>query len=234
MSEPIRIEKYLSSQNIMSRREAKSYLEKGLIKINGEKASSGQKIHPEKDTLEYHPSVQKMMSEKTTVAVHKPRGVISSKDTDKGRNIFDVFPQFTDLNTVGRLDKESEGLILLSNDGLVTKAVTGKDHVIEKEYRVIVRERVTAEMMRKMSSGIRLEDGWTLPAKAVKKDAHTFHITLREGRKHQIRRMSNACRLTIESLKRIRIDTIQLGKMLPGNFRNISDDERSSLLSKLQ
>jgi len=234
MTEPIRIEKYLSSENIMSRREAKAYLEKGLITINKEKAVSGQKFNPEIDVLGYHPSIKKLLSEKTTVLVNKPRGVISSKDKDLGKNIFDTFPQFSELNTVGRLDKESEGLILLSNDGLITKAVTGKDHVIEKEYVVTVRERVTNEMIRKMSTGIRLEDGWTLPAVAVKKTAHSFHITLREGRKHQIRRMSNACHLTIESLKRIRIDSMKLGRMLPGNFRKITGAERESLLSKLK
>ena len=165
------------------------------------------------------------MSQKTTVLVYKPRGYISSKDTDGEKTIFDVFPQFKELNTVGRLDKESEGLILLSSDGMITKAITGKDHAIEKEYVVTVREKVTPSMMARMSKGMKLEDGWTLPAKAKRVDTNIFSITLKEGRKHQIRRMANACRLTVESLKRVRIHTISAPKMMPGNFKKLTEDQ---------
>lgn len=140
-----------------------------------------------------------------------------------------MFPQFKHLNTVGRLDKESEGLIILSNDGLITKAITGKHHPIEKEYRVEVREDILPWMMKKMSEGIQLHDGWTLPAKAIRINKHTFHIILREGRKHQIRRMANECKLTIKSLKRVRIHTLKIGKMIPGNFRKLSKKEIEDL-----
>ena len=215
----IRIEKYLSEQGVMSRREAKRFIESGDILVNGKKPNPGDKIDPKKDTLSYTKNVTHGMDEKMTVLVYKPRGYISSKDTDGNKTIFTVFPQFKHLNTVGRLDKESEGLILLSNDGMVTKAITGKDHILEKEYEVKVRENVTPSMMKKMSEGIKLEDGWTLPARAKRLDAHTFRITLREGRKHQVRRMANDCKLTVESLKRIRIHTLVAPKMLPGNFK---------------
>jgi len=218
----IRIEKYLSEEGIMSRREAKRFLESGDIKINGNIPQPGDKIDTEKDVITYSNKVQEIMNEKMTVLVYKPRGVLSSKDTDSGKNIFDVFDQFKDLNTVGRLDKESEGLILLSNDGMVTKAITGKDHLIEKEYTVTVRENVTPSMMKKMSVGMKLDDGWTLPAYARKIDTHTFNITLKEGRKHQIRRMANECKLTVESLKRIRIHTMVAPRMLPGNFKKLT------------
>ena len=221
----IRIEKYLSEQGIMSRREAKKYLLDGLIRVNGNIPQSGDKIDPTKDILSYSKKLTEKMNNKMTVAVHKPRGVISSKDKDRGKNIFDIFPQFSDLNTVGRLDKESEGLILLSNDGMITKAITGKDHLIEKEYLVSVREEFLPWMAKKMSEGIKLDDGWTLPAKATRVDEHTFKIVLKEGRKHQIRRMANDCKLTIESLKRIRVHTITIGGMLPGNFKKLSESE---------
>lgn len=224
----IRIEKYLSEQGTMSRREAKKFLESGNIFVNGKKASPGDKIHPEKDTLSYTKDVHQEMQEKITVLVYKPRGILSSKDTI-GKNIFHVFPQFSELNTVGRLDKESEGLILLSNDGIITKAITGKDHLIEKEYVVTVREEVQPHMIKKMSEGIKLEDGWTLPAQAQKINKNTFAIIIKEGRKHQIRRMANACRLTVLSLKRIRIHTITAPKMLPGNFRKLTLEEIQSI-----
>ena len=213
----------------MSRREAKRFIGEGKILVNNKPAQAGDKIDLKKDTLTIAPEVQKTMDEKKTVLVYKPRGVISSKDSDKGKNIFDVFPQFKDLNTVGRLDKESEGLILLSNDGIVTKAITGKDHLIEKEYVVTVREKVTPHMMKQMSDGIKLDDGWTKPATAEKVDDHTFSITLKEGRKHQIRRMANACHLTVESLVRTRIHTFVAPKMLPGNFKILGEADINNL-----
>jgi 23S rRNA pseudouridine2604 synthase len=225
----IRIEKYLSEQGTMSRREAKRFIESGDIQVNNQAATPGQKIDPKTATLSFSKKLKAKMEEKMTVLVYKPRGYISSKDTDDGENIFDVFPQFSELNTVGRLDKESEGLILLSNDGMITKAITGKDHLIEKEYTVVVREKITAAMMAKMSHGMKLEDGWTLPATAVKVTINSFNITLKEGRKHQIRRMANACRLTVESLKRVRIHTIRAPKMLPGNFKKLTPEQIEDL-----
>jgi 23S rRNA pseudouridine2604 synthase len=222
--EPIRIEKYLGQQGVMSRREARSYLQQGLIYVNNKKAVPGQKVKPQSDTVTLDSSVQKVQEEKTTVAVYKPRGVISSHDTDRGKNIFDVFPQYEHLHTVGRLDKESEGLILLSNDGLVTRAITNHQHLIEKQYVVTVREEVLPWMMNKMSEGMELEDGWTLPCETKKTGPHEFTITLKEGRKHQIRRMANACKLTIESLKRIRVHNIRIDGMMPGNVKNIDPE----------
>ncbi len=221
----IRIEKYLSEQGIMSRREAKKYLLNGDIKINGKISNTGDKIDPNNDIIYYSKNINEVLSNKITVAVYKPRGIISSKDTDKGKNIFDVFPQFSELNTVGRLDKESEGLILLSNDGMITKAITGKEHKIEKEYIVTVREQFLPWMAKKMSKGIKLEDGWTLPSKTRRVDTHKFKIILNEGRKHQIRRMANDCKLTVTSLKRIRIHNIKITGMLPGNFRKLTNKE---------
>lgn len=224
----IRIEKYLSEQGIMSRREAKKFLESGDISINNKIPKPGDKMNPEKDILKFSKKVNTVMSKKKTVLVYKPRGVLSSKDRTS-KNIFDVFKQFKDLNTVGRLDKESEGLILLSNDGMVTKAITGKDHLLEKEYTVTVRENITPSMIKKMSEGMKLEDGWTLPAKAVKKSNHVFNIILKEGRKHQIRRMANACKLTVESLKRIRIHTLVGPQMVSGNFKVLNNEQINSL-----
>lgn len=226
MPEPIdnsiRIEKFLSEQGIMSRREAQALMKKGDILLNGKKIKeTGIKINPAVDKITIANQGEVKMKAKETVAVHKPRGVISSKDEDGVQTIFDIFPQFSHLNCVGRLDKESEGLILLSNDGMVTKMITGKDHIIEKEYIVEVREDITPAMMTRMSKGIKLNDGWTKPARAEKIDKHTFRIVLIEGKKHQIRRMSDACGLTIKSLKRIRVGNIELGGMYAGQWKKV-------------
>jgi len=228
MQEKIRIEKYLSEQGILSRREAKKAIQEKLIQLKGKVIHQGEKLSlADLQQLKLSPEIKKQQKTKETYAVYKPRGYTSSKDGTK--NIFHAFPQFSHLHTVGRLDKESEGLILLTNDGLVTKAVTGKDHRIEKEYLVEVREKVLPAMIRKMEQGMILEDGPTLPTKAQKVDAHRFRITLKEGRKHQIRRMANALKLTVLSLKRMRIHNIHLGKMLPRNYRKLTQEEITSL-----
>lgn len=218
----IRIEKYLSQEGIMSRREAQALIKSGGILLNGKKITeTGIKIDPQTDIIEIAEQGKTKLQKKETVAIHKPRGVISSKDTDGVKTVFDIFPQFRHLNTVGRLDRESEGLLLLSNDGVVTKIITGKEHDIEKEYVVTVREDITPAMMERMSKGIKLRDGWTKSAQAEKIDKHTFRIILTEGRKHQIRRMSDACRLTITSLKRIRVGNIELGGMYAGQWKKV-------------
>lgn len=219
----VRIEKHLSDSGIASRRESKRIIEQGLVKVNDLTALVGQRVDPRVDKISVDTASSPQSFERTTVAVYKPRGVLSSKDQGTGKNIFDVFPQFKHLHTVGRLDKESEGLILLSDDGLITKAITSSDHIIEKEYVVTTRETIIPWMMQKMSKGMELEDGWTLPAVATKTGPNKFNIILKEGRKHQIRRMANACRLTIESLKRIRVHTISNKGMIAGNFKKVDE-----------
>lgn len=231
----IRIEKHLANEGLASRREAKDLILSGQIKLNGKTVQeTGIKINPQTDILELATSAKKKMAQKVTVAVHKPRNVICGDGDGKHKTVFDVFPNFKNLNTVGRLDKDSEGLLLLSNDGLITKAITDRTHPSEKEYVVTVREDVIPWMIKKFEQGIKIEGGYvTLPAKATKVDKHTFAITLREGKKHQIRRMANAVGLTITSLKRIRINSVFLDKLRPGQSRRLTNEEVASFKKKV-
>ena len=130
---------------------------------------------------------------------------------------------------MGRLDKASEGLLLLSNDGVIAKAVTGEAHAVEKEYEVAVREDVNAGRLKMLEPGIELEDGMTLPTKTKFINKHLFRITLREGRKHQIRRMCEFLHLTVVYLRRLRIGPLQLGTMKPGEFRAVTPEELALL-----
>jgi len=230
VDEPIRIEKYLAQQGIASRREAKALILAGHVKVNGKTVREpGIKINPDQDKLLLSERGLVVQQDKITVAVYKPRGVNCGKDGDD-KSVFDVFPKYQHLNTVGRLDKASEGLLLLSNDGLITKAITDRSHPSEKEYVVTVRENVLPWMIEKFKKGIKIEGGYrTLPAEAEKIDRNTFAITLREGKKHQIRRMANAVHLTITSLKRVRINNIELGRMRPGQARVLKTKEVESL-----
>ena len=140
-------------------------------------------------------------------------------------------PQFADLNAVGRLDKESEGLILLSNDGVITSVVTGDDHKIEKEYEVTTRENLKERHMKIMERGMQIGDEATKPARTELLSSRSFKIILKEGKHHQIRRMCAALNLTITSLKRIRVGNIVLRGIREGRFRTLSDDEVRKLKS---
>lgn len=222
------VQKYLVQEGICSRREAEALLKAGLIKVNGERAVPGVPLQPT-DVVTIDPVAQKNLAEKITVAIYKPRGIMCSRAKEEGKNVFDLFPQWRELNAVGRLDKESEGLLLLSNDGLVTKRVTGDKHEIEKEYEIKVQEEVFAGKLKPMVDGMMLSDGPTLPAQVQVIDRHTFRIILHEGRNRQIRRMCGQLNLEVVSLKRIRVGVIELGNMTPGEAKQLTNEEAINL-----
>jgi len=226
----MRIQKYLSEQGICSRREAEDLIKRGLIAVNGTVVREmGVQIDPAVDTVTVLPSGQREIQNKRTVILYKPRGISSSRIKSEGQNVYDLLPQFSELDVIGRLDKASEGLLMLSNDGVVAKAVTGEAHATEKEYEVTVREDLNAGRLKKLEPGIELEDGPTLPCKTKLVGPHRFRIILREGRKHQIRRMCEFLRLTVVQLRRLRIGSVTLGDLKPGAFRALTDRETASL-----
>lgn len=229
----IRIQKYLSEQGICSRRQAEAFIEQGLVLVNGKVVrEQGVQIDPEHDVVTLAKTAAKKLETTTTIAVHKPRGIASSRITSEGKNIFDLLPQFGHLNIVGRLDKESEGLLILSNNGPLARAITGDEHSTEKEYVVTVREHVSDAKLKSLEPGIELEDGPTLPAVIRRTGPHSFRIILREGRKHQIRRMCNFLHYTVESLKRVRVGNITLGNLASGSYRELTREEVSGLVEK--
>lgn len=225
----MRIQKYCSEQKLCSRREAEEYMKSGLITVNGSVVRDlGHQIDPTKDIIKIlHP--KEKGERKITIVVNKPRDIVSSKIKEEGKTIFELLPEYAHLNTVGRLDKDSEGLLLLSNDGTVTAAVTSDKHLVEKEYEVTVRETIEPLSIRRMEQGVTLEDGPTLPAKVKKINDHKFVIILKEGRKHQIRRMAAEVRLTIVKLVRTRIGSILLKNLKPGAHRIVTDQELRAL-----
>lgn len=223
----MRIQKYCSENGLCSRREAEDYIKRGYIKVNGIVVREmGIQIDPEKDKIELLiPKRIRETQEKITLLCYKPRGYTCTKSRDEGPSIFVLFPEFTQLNTVGRLDKESEGLILLSNDGRVTKAVTGEERKIEKEYEVDVREDVSQDKLKLLSRGVLIDGIQTLPAITKLVGPHRFRITLREGKKHQVRRMADVVQWTVTKLKRIRIGSLTGRGLEPGKGRQLSEKE---------
>ncbi len=230
----MRIQKYLSEQGLASRREAEALMKAGLVKLNGEVIRDlGRQMDPEKDKVELLDPSTSLRVNKITVAYHKPRGVVCSKNSSEGppsqrfgeasETVFDLLPEYKNLNILGRLDKDSEGLLLLSNDGVLARQVTGEEHEMEKEYEVSVRESLSQTKIKALEQGMTLEDGPTLPAQAELLDEHTFRIILREGRKHQIRRMCAHINLTVTRLIRLRIGEIILGNLRPGGILLLSE-----------
>jgi pseudouridine synthase len=162
---------------------------------------------------------------KEALLIYKPRGIETSKTSTDNTDIHDKFKGLEHLSPIGRLDKDSEGLIIMTNDGTLTKALTKIDSNVEKEYLVLVRETVTPDSISKLSSGIMLDKVMTKPAFVKKVSRSSFTISITEGRKHQIRRMCDACHMTIESLTRIRVGHLKIGSMKPGFVKRISEED---------
>lgn len=224
----IRLEKHIANLGLASRREAKDLILKGLVKVNGVVVTdTGFGFDVTKDTV----SVKQDDIQKEYILLYKPRGIETNKTADHLQDIHDVYPQFAHLAPIGRLDADSEGLIILSNDGVLAKHLTQPDSHVGKTYRVTVRESVTQSAVSTMANGILLDAVKTKPAEVARESEHVFTIVLHEGRKHQIRRMADAVKLTVESLERIGIGQIEIGEMNPGDSRVLTLDEVDELKS---
>mgnify|MGYP003522201782 CR=1 FL=1 len=211
----IRLEKHLAQSGMASRREAKDLISSGFVTVNGKKVREPGFGIVATDIVE----IANSKSVKETVLFYKPRGIETTATSPENIDIKAKFPKFAHLSPVGRLDKDSEGLILLSNDGTLTKAITGEHSKIEKEYQVTVREDVMPALLKRMNAGIMLDKIMTEPCRTKKLSRNEYTITLTEGRKHQVRRMANACKLTVTKLVRIRIGNLKIGKMTARNYK---------------
>lgn len=222
----IRIQKYLSEQGIASRREAERLLLSGAIKINGVVVRElGTKINAGRDRVE-------VVSDnlRRAILMYKPRGYVTTKGTKEGKTIYSLLPkEFEKLSYVGRLDKESEGLLILTDDGVLASRLTDTKYEAEKEYEVEVNERLSEGKLQKLRSGVRLTDGVTKPARVKKLSDTSFRIVLTEGRNRQIRRMCDAVYLTVQRLARIRIKALEIRGLKPGAWRELSSKEIASL-----
>lgn len=218
-----RLERAIAHQGLASRREAKALITNGSVKVNDKVIKEpGFGITVDTDVI----SIKGMEAQaKESILLYKPRGLETSKTTPETKDIKDKYKQLAHLSPVGRLDKESEGLIILTNDGTLTKALTKEGSTVDKEYKVTVRENVTDDALEKMTKGIMLDKIRTKPTTTKRVSRYTFTIVLNEGRKHQIRRMCAACRLTVESLTRIRIGHLQIQKMKAGTMKKLTEQD---------
>lgn len=221
-----RLERAIAHQGLASRREAKALIVAGAVQVNGKTVKEpGFGIDLNKDKI----SIQGAQEGKESILVYKPRGIETNKTTKNAKDLHDYFPKLAHLAPIGRLDKESEGLIIMSNDGTLAKALTQENSPVGKTYLVTVRENITDSMITKMSTGIMIDKIKTKPAQVKRLSRTQFSILLHEGRKHQIRRMADACRLTVEELKRTDIGFLNIGGMKAGDTKKLSDAEVQKL-----
>lgn len=227
----MRLQKYLADCGIASRRKAEEYILQGLVQVNGRVIDElGYKIDPEKDEVLFANKKIQPTVKHTYLLLNKPAGYLSTcSDPQARKTILDLLPKNNRLFPVGRLDKETEGLLMVTDDGSLTYRLTHPKHHIEKEYIVICQGELSAEKKSELETGILLDNKKTASAEIVIKktgnNKTTLHITIHEGRKRQIRNMFEIIGHRVHYLKRIRIGHIKLGNLPSGQYRRLTDEE---------
>lgn len=223
-----RINKYLAMQGVSTRRDADKLIEAGKVTINGRKAVLGDRVK-DGDKVEV---TKKPSNNYVYYAYYKPRGVITHSPQEGEKDIVSSIP-IKGVFPIGRLDKDSEGLIILTNDGRITDRLLNPKYEHDKEYTVKTRDFIKESQLKAMSKGMDLEGITTAPCKTKILGEKSFSITISEGQKHQIRRMCDALTMPIDTLKRVRIMNITLGKLGPNEYRKIQGEELKKFLTSL-
>ena len=234
-----RLQKFLADAGIASRRKSEELIVKGKIRVNGTVVTElGTQVDPEKDTVEYEGRVISKDERRMVLMLNKPKEVISTVSDPQGRKtIMDFLPDhFPRLYPVGRLDYESEGMILLTNDGELANKISHPKHKVRKVYSVWVYGFPSKEAMATFSKGIELEDGKTGPAliKLVKKgkNASEMEVEISEGKKRQIRRMFESLGHPVFRLVRTQIGELKMGTMEPGKYKVLKEEEIKRIFFK--
>lgn len=227
--EPTRLNKYFSICGYCSRREADRLIAEGQVLVNGSPAEAGMKV-TEADIVLVNGQRILPKDETVVLAFNKPRGIVCTTSTkDRAQNVIEYIQYPIRVYPVGRLDKESEGLLLLTNDGeLMNRILRSRNHH-EKEYIVRVDKPVTEAFFQQMSSGVPILDTVTRPCQVKKIDSHRFSIILTQGLNRQIRRMCEYLGYQVLELKRLRILNIKLGTLKEGAVRKLEGEELQSL-----
>lgn len=232
----VRLQKFLAESGVASRRKSEELIESGKVKVNGHIASIGDKIDPKRDTVTVSGKKIIKHTEHTYIVLHKPRGFITTMSDEMDRKC--VAELIKDVKCrvfpVGRLDRDSEGMLLFTNDGDFANALTHPTKHVPKTYRVTVRPSISEDQLTALTEGIIIDDRKTAPAEVhvVTKEENrvVLEIILYEGRNRQIRKMCEEVGLEVARLKRTAIGSIKLGMLKQGSWRHLTDDEVRKLM----
>lgn len=226
-----RVQKILSEIGVASRRKAEEFIASGQVSINGHRAKLGDKADVATDEIKVYGKVVNKPGQgkvkKIYIALNKPRGVVVSKRDPQGRKTaFSLLPEElrTKVHNVGRLDYDTEGLLILTNDGDLTQELSHPKFEHDKEYEVVTDVVPKPQQLERLRDGIELPTGMTSPA-AVRQRSGKIFITIHEGKKRQIRRMFTAVGLGVINLKRIRVNKLKLDDLAPGQYKEVKKSD---------
>lgn len=231
--EPVRLNKYLSEAGVCSRREADRLIESGRVTVDGKRAETGMKVIPGQEVRVGRKVVSKQ-DEMVVLAVNKPTGIVCTEERRERNSIVRFLNYPIRVTYVGRLDKDSRGLLLMTNNGDIINKMMRAGNCHEKEYKVTVDKAVTQEFVRQMATGVPILDTVTRPCQVRKIGKYTFSIILTQGLNRQIRRMCEALGYQVKDLMRTRIMNIELGNLKEGEYRKVTDEELNCLYEQIQ
>ena len=227
-----RLNKYIADSGYCSRREADRLIGEGRVKLDGHPGQLGDRVlEGMRVTVDGKPL--RVDVEKVYIMLNKPRGIVCTADPREPMNVVDYVNHPARIFPVGRLDKDSEGLLLMTNDGEIVNRLLRAAGGHEREYEVSIDGPVTAEFVRKMMAGVPILDTVTLPCRVRRTGEHSFNIILVQGLNRQIRRMCEALGAKVTHLRRVRIMNLKLGKLQPGQWRELTEAELNGLRAQL-
>lgn len=232
-SDDVRLNKFISESGKASRRGADKLIEQGRVYVNGKKAKIGSQVEPGDDVRVDGNQLYIAPKSNVYIALNKPVGITSTTEKNVKGNIVDLVNYPSRIFHIGRLDKDSEGLILLTNDGDIVNEILRSENRHEKEYVVSVDRPITPEFLEQMAAGVKILGTKTLPCEVEQLSKFDFKIILTQGLNRQIRRMCEALGYTVCRLQRLRIMNIELGNLPVGQWRYLSKKEKSRLFDDL-
>jgi len=225
----VRLNKYISETGACSRREADKWIEAGRVSLNGQPATLGTQV-ADGDEVRIDGNLIGIKKQQVYIALNKPAGIICTTEAHIEDNIIDHVGYPERIFPVGRLDRDSEGLILLTNNGDIVNEILRSENNHEKEYLVTVDRPITDLSLRMLAAGVKIMGELTKPSKVIRVNAQSFRIILTQGLNRQIRRMCSALGYKAQRLQRVRIMNIHLGNLRPGQWRHLTSAELAGLM----
>ena len=230
----IRLQKFLSEAGICSRRKGEEYIKAGFVRVNNNVVTElGEKVDPQKDRVEFKGRTVDVKSDQIYIALNKPKGYVTSSMQAGDKIVLDLIDIKERIYPIGRLDKDTSGLLILTNDGSLHHQLSHPSFDHEKEYDVTVVRPIPEGALRSIAKGMPMMGTKTRPAEIERITSRRFRIVLREGKNRQVRRMVRKVGNHVTRLKRVRVSNIKLGRLAEGTWRYLTEKEKRELLDSL-